>query len=127
VLILRGHEDAVRCLNYSPDGRHSASGSEGNTVRLWDLSSGGSEVAGLQHPNSVESLVFRPDAKHLIVGTSRGSLFLWDLARKRSGLPEQGHPGGVRCMAHATMANTPDSQVLVTVGWDQTVGDGTQR
>ena len=37
VRILRGHEDAIRCLAYTPDGRRLASGGNDQTVRLYEI------------------------------------------------------------------------------------------
>jgi WD40 repeat protein len=99
VLILSEHEDAIRCLSYSPDGKTLASDGEDHTVRLWDLGAGGMLGATLQHSASVETLAFTPDGKKLVTGTARGALFVWELARKRSGMTEQAHTGGVRCLA----------------------------
>jgi WD40 repeat protein len=114
VLILRGHTDVVRCLNYSPDGRWLASGSEDNTVRLWDLTAGGALAATLEHHMGVEVLVFASEGTKLITGTSTGMLVEWDLARRRRKTPVAGHSGGVRSMVC-------HDRTLVTAGWDQTV------
>jgi WD40 repeat protein len=38
--VLRGHEEAVLSMSYSPDGARIASGSFDQTVRVWDARSG---------------------------------------------------------------------------------------
>jgi WD40 repeat protein len=37
VLILKGHENAIRCLTYSPDSRFLASSSEDHRIVVGDL------------------------------------------------------------------------------------------
>ena len=71
-----GHGD--RAVAYSPDGRTLASGSDDQTVRLWDVESG-QEVARLQHQAPVSSMSFSPDGQTLAGGSHEGTILLWDM------------------------------------------------
>ncbi|HOK23849.1 MAG TPA: WD40 repeat domain-containing protein, partial [Candidatus Hydrothermia bacterium] len=35
-----GHKDAVNSVCFSPDGKYIASGSDDNTIKLWEASTG---------------------------------------------------------------------------------------
>ena len=39
--VLEGHSDSVLSVAWSPDGRRALSGADDNTVRLWDVETGG--------------------------------------------------------------------------------------
>ena len=39
-MVLRGHDDEVRGVAWSPDGQRLATGSRDRTVRIWDAGSG---------------------------------------------------------------------------------------
>ncbi|MBL8794373.1 MAG: serine/threonine protein kinase [Planctomycetia bacterium] len=78
-----GHEDAVTCLAFSPDGQWAASGSADRTIRLWEVASG-REVRCLHgHGNSVLAVAFAPDGKQLLSGSADLTLRCWDVERGR--------------------------------------------
>ena len=73
------HTGRVFSLAFSPDGKTLASGSEDNTVRLWQVTSG-KLLDKFEHPASVRSVIFSPDGKFLISGADDLTVRLWQLA-----------------------------------------------
>ena len=66
---LRGHEDNVSSVTFSPDGTRLASGSSDATIRLWDVETR-EELATLRgHEDYVTSVAFSPDGARLASGS----------------------------------------------------------
>jgi RNA polymerase sigma factor (sigma-70 family) len=70
---------AVTSLAFSPNNKTLASGSYGNTVKLWDAAMG-KELATLEgHTNAVLTVAFSPDGKTLASGSQDKTIKLWDV------------------------------------------------
>jgi hypothetical protein len=75
---LRGDDNRVTSLAFSPDGKTLASGSYDKTIRLWDTSTWraiGEPLRG--HDDSVTSIAFSPDGKTLVSGSYDEMIRLW--------------------------------------------------
>jgi WD40 repeat protein/serine/threonine protein kinase len=68
--------DAVTAVAFSPDGRSVLTGSEDNTARLWDITSG-NEIATLHHRAKVHALAFGPAGRTVLTASLDNTARLW--------------------------------------------------
>ena len=75
-----GHTAEVRQAMYSPDGCFIASGSEDNTIRIWDARTGRSELEQTEgHKNIVTQVAYSPDGQFIASCSSDTTIRIWGL------------------------------------------------
>src|SRR5262249_12450630 len=83
-LLTLHHADAVRRVQFSPDGRLLATASADTTAALWDASTGQRRHTLKGHREVLLGLSFSPDGSRLATGAADSSLRIWDT---RTGRP----------------------------------------
>ncbi|KAE8357360.1 WD40-repeat-containing domain protein [Aspergillus caelatus] len=82
--MLEGHLGSVFSVAFSPEGRLLASGSDDNTIRLWDPATGALQQTLESHSRSVRSVAFSPNGQLLASGSLDKTIRLWDPVTVRS-------------------------------------------
>ncbi|NOX56070.1 MAG: hypothetical protein GXP27_16840 [Planctomycetes bacterium] len=96
-----GHEDAVRDLDFSPDGRTIVTASDDGTVRTWRTDRCLQEHV-LRHDYIVRGVAVSPDGKWIASNSGDDSVRLWDAASGKEIQRFPGHgrrKGGLRPVA----------------------------
>lgn len=78
-LRLAGHEGPVRSVAFSPNGELLVSGSEDNSLRVWDVATGAGVKTLRGHGSGVRSCTFSPDGKLILSGDDQRA-YVWNLA-----------------------------------------------
>lgn len=73
-----GHTAVVVSVVFSPDGRLLASGSEDDTIVLWNVNTGVKKKTLHGHKDYVSSVAFSPDGQLLASTSGDGTMRLWD-------------------------------------------------
>ncbi|MYF40699.1 MAG: T9SS type A sorting domain-containing protein [Rhodothermaceae bacterium] len=111
-----GHTSSVLSVAFSADGTQLVSGSNDNTIRLWDVATGQEFLRFIGHVSAVNSVVFSPDGTQLASGSNDWSLRLWDVATGQQVRRFEGHPGPVNSVVFS-----PDGTQLASGSDDHTV------
>ncbi|MBM4046816.1 MAG: hypothetical protein FJ279_17045 [Planctomycetes bacterium] len=121
-LTLKGHDKAVSCVAFSPDGKLLASGAWDGTVRFWDPETGAEKMTLRGHRGAVNSIAFAPDGRSLASGAglrteSDNTVRLWDVETGKERARLKGHDGPVNSVAFSLA----DGNRMVTGSDDKTL------
>lgn len=118
------HEDEVRCLAFSPNGRLLATGSDDSTARVTEVQTG-REIARFLHRSGVTAVSFSADSKLLVSSSMDCTVHVSEVVTGRRKLEL------VHDLQVYSVEISPDGSLLATASMDGTariwrMGDGAE-
>ncbi len=111
---LRGHQDYIAGVNFSPDGNAIVTSSGDSTARLWTVD--GQLVQELKgHSKALAGAFFSPDGKFVVTASADNTVRVWDSLDGKPITQFRGHSQAVNSIAFSS-----DSKFMVTASDDQT-------
>ena len=71
------HEDEIRSVAFSPDGRYVLTASWDNTARCWSASDGSPVGPPMAHRDNVYTAVFSPDGTRIVTAGRDEAVRIW--------------------------------------------------
>ncbi|PTD03458.1 Vegetative incompatibility protein HET-E-1 [Fusarium culmorum] len=113
---LEGHADSVNSVVFSPDGIRIASGSNDNTIKIWDVATGKEEQTLEGHADAVNSVVFSPDGTRIASGSDDDTIKIWDIATGKEEQTLESHRARVNSVVFS-----PDGRRIASGSDDNTI------
>jgi len=107
LVVLQGHTDAVNSVHFSPDGTLLASGSQDQTIRVWNPKRGNYLRSLNHHTDAVRCVAWRPHGKRLASGGDDRTVRIFNMDAEEEGEEGEelqmanlrGHRSPVLCVA----------------------------
>lgn len=106
----------VRSVAISPDSQVIASGSEDNSVKIWNLITSEEIFTLSGHSSFVRSVAFSPDGKTLVSGSNDKTIKLWNIKTGKEICTWSGHSKEV-----TTVCISSDGRTLASGSDDKTI------
>ncbi|MDE0021100.1 MAG: Ig-like domain-containing protein [Candidatus Poribacteria bacterium] len=114
--ILSEHTGTVWSVAYSPDSAALASGSDDNTIRIWNPNTGKTLRTLMEHTGSIVSVAYSPDGSRLASASADNTIMVWNPNTGDLLQTLIGHTDTVRSAAYS-----PDGSRLASASRDDTV------
>ena len=113
---LTEHFSWVISVNWSPNGRYFATGSNDKTIIIWDANSDQKIRTLRGHSGSVISVNWSPDGRYLASGSNDKTIIIWDTNSGQKLQILKGHSKFIRSVSWS-----PDGKYLASGSGDDTV------
>eukprot|EP01083_Nonionella_stella_P276269 938626_1 len=107
---LVGHQTSMSSVQFDPNESLLAGGSEGGSVRVWDLDGHGKLVRSMKgHRTAVTCIDFHPFGQYYASGSLDTTVKLWDMKRRDQLFSYKGHRAHITAVCHS-----PDGRWLAS-------------
>ncbi|MCC5611360.1 serine/threonine protein kinase [Nostoc sp. CHAB 5834] len=113
---LSGHAWAVLTVAFSPDGQILATGSDDNTIKLWEVNTGQLICTLVGHSWSVVAVAFTADGETLLSASCDKTVKLWRVSTAEEIVTLSGHIDSVSAVAVSKVR-----QLIVSGSRDKTI------
>ena len=114
--VLRGHDDVVFSLAFSPDGEHLASASFDHTVRLWSVQTHARVKEYHHHSDFVYAVAFSPDGKQLVSASKDRTVQLYETQSGKGLFTFSGMEQDIMAVAFH-----PDGKSVISSGFEASI------